>query len=88
MIIQFTPAHVANNDNLLISLSVVGMLVALRFAKKDPGIIPQQKLQQYQYDSYAPFGIYTDKVEPHDQDLDEYEVVNMDDIHGSKEIGN
>lgn len=72
-------------DNVLISSAVIGMCVALFFAKTNPGVIPRHKLEQYLHESYAPFGLHTMKLESQDQDLEGYEVVHINDVDGIQE---
>ncbi|XP_045187829.2 palmitoyltransferase ZDHHC23-B-like isoform X2 [Mercenaria mercenaria] len=68
-------------DNLIISLSVIAMCVALKFAKKDPGIIPSDKLKQYLYDSFSLFGML-ENADRDDEDIADFEVVEHDDVPG------
>lgn len=80
--------HVSFLDNVLVSVAVIGMLVALRFAKTDPGVIPDKKLQQYLQESYGWLGLYHDTLEPVEDDVEDFEVVHMEDVPSTDEEGN
>ncbi|XP_060564187.1 palmitoyltransferase ZDHHC23-B-like isoform X2 [Ruditapes philippinarum] len=70
--------NVSKLENLCVSLSVMGMCVALRFAKKDPGIIPSEKVKQYLYDTYS-FTVHRSSHEG-DKDIEDFEVIEHKDI--------
>lgn len=76
---------VAYLDNMVISLAAIGIVGALMFVKKDPGIVAESKVQQYLHDSYAFFGLYPGRLEPQDEDLEGYEVVQMDEVEDGAE---
>ncbi|KAH3801824.1 palmitoyltransferase ZDHHC23-B-like [Dreissena polymorpha] len=68
-------------DNLIITIAVIMLGVALKLAKDDPGIIPEDKVQPYIHNSYAFFGL--SNPNPRDKEealLEDFEVVQMDDI--------
>lgn len=65
-------------DNVLLSTAVILMCIALFYAKKDPGIIPEDKLKQYLHDSFSSFGLsYSNSSK---EDIDGFEIVELTDV--------
>lgn len=75
-------ANISFIDNLVVSLSVIAMCVALRLAKKDPGIIPIEKLNQYMNESFGFFGVLENKGDK-DEDIADFEVIEHEEVMGA-----
>lgn len=67
-------------SNLLISSLVIGMSVALMFAKSDPGIIPNDKIKRYLHESFGFFGMMETASSVDKEDSANFEVVEHDDV--------
>ncbi|KAL4219355.1 Pfam:zf-DHHC [Mactra antiquata] len=72
-------ANISIFDNILTTAAIIAMLVALFYAKKDPGIVPEDRLKQYLHDSYSSFGLAMTKNSSK-EDLDGFEVIEISDI--------
>lgn len=69
-------------DNLVINISLIGLFVALICTKKNPGIVPGDRIKQYLTDSFGLFGKLAD-MGGDDEDIADFEVVEHDDIPGA-----
>ncbi|WAR31145.1 ZDH23-like protein [Mya arenaria] len=76
--------RVSYSDNILMTVAVIGMLVALKFAKQDPGVLVEDKREKYMQDSYGFFGVYTNTEEQKAEDED-FEVIQMEDVMNEEE---